>query len=181
MERLLDLYVAREIMPEEYQRKKAKLLNEKQELKEALGEIERGSGGWLEPAKAFLTTCHEASSVAWQENPAAAKQFLRTVGSNFVLNNRRLCLTYNSPFLLVAQEEGWKKWLPGQDSNLRHADYRLPLRFRKAWTISSPYRRRRVRWRALSLCTLPHRFASVCEAKRSSGALAQDCRTPHGG
>jgi hypothetical protein len=29
-------------------------------------------------------------------------------------------------------------WLPGQDSNLGHADYRAPSRFRKAWTISSP-------------------------------------------
>jgi len=45
MERLLDLYVAREIMPEEYQRKKAKLLNEKQELKEALGDLARSRGG----------------------------------------------------------------------------------------------------------------------------------------
>lgn len=113
MERLLDLYVAREIIAEEYQRKKAKLLNEKQELKEALGEIERGGGGWLEPAKAFLTTCHDASSVAWQENPAAAKQFLRTVGSNFALNNRTLCVAYNSPFSLVVQREGWTEWLPG--------------------------------------------------------------------
>ncbi len=33
-----------------------------------------------------------------------------------------------------------QKWLPGQDSNLRPGGYRVPLRFRKAWTISSPYR-----------------------------------------
>ena len=112
MERLLDLYVAREITAEEYQRKKAKLLNQKQELKEALGEIERGSGGWLEPAKVFLTTCHDASSVAWQENPAAAKPFLKTVGSNFTLNHRRLCVTYGLPFELVAQTDPRNDWLP---------------------------------------------------------------------
>lgn len=111
MERLLDLYVGREITAEEYQRKKVKLLNEKRELKEALGEIERGSGGWLEPAKAFLTTCHEASSVAWQENPAAAKPLLKTVGSNFTLNHRRLCVTYGLPFGLVAQTDPRNDWL----------------------------------------------------------------------
>jgi len=110
MERLLDLYIARELSAEEYQRKKAKLLSEKQELKEELGEIEKGSGGWLEPAKVFLTTCHEASSVAWHENPAAAKQFLRTVGSNFVLNNRTLCLSYQLPFSLVSQTDPKEKW-----------------------------------------------------------------------
>jgi len=115
MERLLDLYVAWEISAEEYQRKKAKLLNEKQELKEALGEIERGSGGWLEPAKAFLTTCHDASSVAWQENPAAAKPLLKTVGSNFTLNHRRLCVTYGLPFGLVAQTDPRNDWLALSD------------------------------------------------------------------
>lgn len=45
MERLLDLYISREIGPEEYQRKKGKLLNEKQAMKEKLEEIEKGGGG----------------------------------------------------------------------------------------------------------------------------------------
>ncbi len=65
MERLLDLYIAREIGPEEYQRKKGKLLDEKQALKEKLGEIESGGGGWLELAKTFLSACNQAYSVAW--------------------------------------------------------------------------------------------------------------------
>ena len=109
------------VTAEEYQRKKAKMLNEKRELKEALGEIERGSGGWLEPAKAFLTTCHEASSVAWQENPAAAKPFLKTVGSNFTLNHRKLCVTYGLPFGLVAQTDARNEWLAGLMAGLRSA------------------------------------------------------------
>ena len=109
MERLLDLYVAREIDAEEYQRKKAKLLGEKQELKEALGDLERGSGGWLEPAKAFLSTCHEAGSVAHHGAPRTQRQFLKTVGSNLVLKNRTLTLSYTSPFQLVAETVGEKK------------------------------------------------------------------------
>jgi hypothetical protein len=51
MERLLDLYIAREIGPEEYERKKARLLNDKLVLKQRPSEIEKGGGGWLEPAK----------------------------------------------------------------------------------------------------------------------------------
>ena len=65
MERLLDIYIAREIGPEEYQRKKARLLNDKLVLKERLSEIEKGGGGWLEPAKTFLTTCNDAHFTAW--------------------------------------------------------------------------------------------------------------------
>ena len=135
MERLLDLYVAREIEAEEYQRKKAKLLGEKQELKEALGEIERGrtsvcsafcgradcgharSGGWLEPAKAFLSTCHEAGSVVRHGAPRLQRQFLKTVGSNLVLSNRTLSLTYTSPFQLVAGRGEERNWGERRDSN----------------------------------------------------------------
>ena len=137
IERLLDLYVAREIDSEEYQRKKAKLLGEKQELKEALGEIERGrtsvcsafcgrsdcgharSGGWLEPAKAFLSTCHEAGSVARHGAPRIQRQFLRTVGSNLTLNNRTLSLTYTSSYQLVAETGGERNWGERGDLNPR--------------------------------------------------------------
>ena len=109
MERLLDLYIARDIGPEEYQRKKAKLLAEKVQLKEKLREIERGSGGWLELARTFLNTCHEAGSIALQENTRALKAFLKNIGSNFVLKNRTLCLTYTSPYSVVAEKDPNKK------------------------------------------------------------------------
>ncbi len=83
IERLIDLYVAKEISQEEYQRKKAKLLNEKKDLQERLGEIEKTSGGWLEPSKNFVTTCNQAGSVAWQGNPSAKRDFLKIFSSNF--------------------------------------------------------------------------------------------------
>ncbi len=120
MERLLDLYIARQIDPEEYQRKKAKLLGEKQDLKEALGEIERTGGGWLEPAKEFLTVCAEAGSVAGQENPAALRKFLKSAGSNFRLNDRTLLFSYSSPFDLVSQTDPDKEERAWADSNGRH-------------------------------------------------------------
>jgi DNA invertase Pin-like site-specific DNA recombinase len=85
IERLIDLYIAKEISQEEYQHKKAKLLNEKKDLQERLGEIEKSSGGWLEPAKDFVTTCNKAGSVAWQENPSAKRDFLKILSSNFIL------------------------------------------------------------------------------------------------
>jgi hypothetical protein len=111
MECLLDLYIAREIGPEEYQRKKARLLNDKLVLKERLSEIEKGGGGWLEPAKTFLTTCNDAHFTAWQENPPAQKAFLENLGSNFVLKDRTLSFSYASPFHLVAQSDPQKNCL----------------------------------------------------------------------
>ncbi len=112
IERLIDLYITKEISQEEYQRKKAKLLNEKKELQGRLGEIEKTSGGWLEPSKNFLTTCNQAGCVAWQGNPAAKRDFLKILGSNFILKDRSLLFTTRRPFDLVAERPPHLNWLP---------------------------------------------------------------------
>ena len=112
IERLIDLYIAKEITPEEYQRKKAKLLNEKKELQERLGKAAKSGGGWLEPAKEFVTTCNQAGSVAWQENPSAKRAFLKILGSNFILKNRTLIMKRAYPYELVAKISPSEDWLP---------------------------------------------------------------------
>ena len=112
IERLIDLYIAKEISQEEYQRKKAMLVNEKKELQERLGEIEKTSGGWLEPSKNFITTCNTAGSVAWQGNPAAKRDFLKILGSNLVLKDRSLSFTIRRPFDLFAERPPHLNWLP---------------------------------------------------------------------
>jgi len=112
IERLIDLYIAREISQEEYQRKKAKLLNEKKELQERLGEAAKTSGGWLEPAKEFVYTCNSAGSVAWQGDPSAKRAFLKNLGSNFVLKDRNLTMKRVYPYDLVAKISPSEDWLP---------------------------------------------------------------------
>ena len=119
IERLIDLYISQGITDAEYQSLKAKLLNEKQDLKEKLGQIEKISGGWLEPAKDFVTTCNEIGSVAWQENPPSLREFLKTVGSNFVLKDRNLTFTYIKPYDVVAKSQGSLDWRARQELNLR--------------------------------------------------------------
>ncbi len=126
IERLIDLYIAKEITQEEYQKNKAKLLNQKKELQERLGEIEKTSGGWLEPARAFVTTCNEAGSVVWQGNPSAKRGFLKIFSSNFILKDRTFLFERAYLYDLVAKIDPRVNWLPGQDSNLRLTGYSWP-------------------------------------------------------
>jgi site-specific DNA recombinase len=120
IERLIDVYINREISPEEYARKKAKLLNEKKDLEEKLQEIEKSSGGWLEPSKNFVSTCNQAGSVAWQETLSPKRDFLKILGSNFVLKDRTLSMKRAYPYELVAKISPSNSWLPLEDSNLGH-------------------------------------------------------------
>ena len=116
IERLIDLYIAKEISQEEYQKNKAKLLNQKKELQERLGEIEKTSSGWLEPAQEFVTTCNRAGSVAWQGNPSAKRDFLKIAGSNFILKDRTFLFSYSYPYSFVAESDVSKDWLTELDS-----------------------------------------------------------------
>jgi len=115
IERLIDLYVAKELTQEEYQRMKAKLVNEKKNLEGRMDEIRTESGGWLEPAKEFVTTCNKAGSVAWQGNPSAKRAFLQILGSNFLLKDRNLLFSIKKPFSFIAGEGLKEDWLPLSD------------------------------------------------------------------
>ncbi len=119
IEKLIDLYISQDITEEEYQKLKVKLLNEKQELKEKIGQIEKASGGWLEHAKDFVSTCNRIGSAAWQENPPLLRDFLKIVGSNFYLTDRSLSFTYTKPFGVVVKSGATKDWRARQDSNLQ--------------------------------------------------------------
>ena len=119
IERLIDVYINRELSQEEYAKKKAKLLNEKKDLEERLQEIEKSSGGWLEPSKNFVSTCNQAGSVAWQETLSPKRDFLKILGSNLVLKDANLSIIYNYPFSLVAQTDIRLNWRRGRDSNSR--------------------------------------------------------------
>ena len=117
IEKLIELYISNEISDTEYQNLKARLLNEKKDLKERLGQIEKVNGGWLEQAKDFVTTCNRMGSVAWQENPLALRDFLKTVGSNFILKDRTLLFSYSKPFDIVAKNGAERDWRAHPGSN----------------------------------------------------------------
>jgi len=136
IECLIDLYIAKEISQEEYQRKKARILNEKKELQEKLGEIEKSSGGWLEPSKNFLTTCNQAGSVAWQGNLIQKREFLKILGSNFILKDRNLLFKRAYPYELVAKISPVDNWLriddgarTAQKKTLLYLETRLKMNY----------------------------------------------------
>ena len=111
LEHLVDIFIDRQITQEEYTKRKAKLLNDKKDLEGKLKEIEKSGGGWLEPAKQFVNTCNKAGSVAWQEILSPKKDFLKICGSNLVLKDATLSISYKYPFSLVAETDIRCNWL----------------------------------------------------------------------
>ncbi len=73
-------------------------------------EIEKSGGGWLEPAKQFVTTCNRAGSVAWREILSPKKDFLKICGSNLFLKDTNLCVIYKKPYDFIAKSQGRPDW-----------------------------------------------------------------------
>ncbi len=121
VERLVDIFIDRQITQEEYAKRKAKLLNDKKDLEGKLKEIEKSGDGWLEPAKHFLTTCNRAGSVAWQEILSPKKDFLKICGSNLLLKDATLSIIYKKPYDFIAKSQGRPNWRRRKDSNPRWA------------------------------------------------------------
>ncbi len=108
--RLLDVYLEGGLAPEEYKRKKAKLLNSKKELQESMRDFADGGNNWFEQARSFVTLLNRASYVSRGGNLESQKKILEKIGSNFILKERRLIFSAEGtlcPYLSGAPFSSW--------------------------------------------------------------------------
>jgi LmbE family N-acetylglucosaminyl deacetylase len=110
LERLLDFYLSEKILQEEYVSKKQKLLTEKVELKEKLADFGRKGLSRFERVRDFITTCNSAGYIALKGNFPLKREFLLKTGSNFILKNRTLYLSWRSPFSYLPLGAGIEEW-----------------------------------------------------------------------
>ena len=124
---------------EEYQAKKEKLINKKKDLQGALRDFAVEGNNWFEQAKDFVSSLNRASYLCRGANYESQKEFLKKIGSNFLLKERRLYFSpplpenpysilwfrragSQNPYSLVAESEKNRKknnWRRGEDSNPR--------------------------------------------------------------
>jgi len=107
---LLDFYLSEKILQKEYVAKKQRLLTEKVDLKEKLEDFGRKGLSRFERVRDFITTCNSASYVALKGNFSSQREFLLKTGSNFILKNRTLCVSWRSPFSFVEETPTKVEW-----------------------------------------------------------------------
>ena len=98
MERLLDAHLEGIVTREEYLPRKEQLLHEKNKLQEQLGKVSLQGNLWLEPMRQFIETCIDVGSAAQKANAANIAMFLKTAGSNLLLEARRACCEWVLPY-----------------------------------------------------------------------------------
>ena len=90
IEKLLDLYIEGGVLTlEEYQAKKSKLLNEKLNIEQKIKDFEQMGNNWLEPMRKMIFEARQAKILLSQGDNQQILTFLKNVGSNFILKDKK--------------------------------------------------------------------------------------------
>ena len=108
LERLLDGYLDKVISSDDYQTKKNELVETKAIINAKIHEVSTNGVEWLEPFQEFINTALRCGKIARAKNTNEELPFfLKTVGSNFFLLNRRLSADFKkSGFGVLAENSG---------------------------------------------------------------------------
>lgn len=101
IDNLLDSLVKELVTKEEYQRKKESLLLELQQVRKKVGETDKRADNWLElTEKTFNFACYARYWFAHGDNQQK-REILSTLGTNLVLNGKKLSLYQRKPFKIL--------------------------------------------------------------------------------
>ena len=122
-ENLLDLFIGgKGIEPEEYQTKKSKLLNEKQDILGKIRDFEQKGNNWLEPMKEMILASSQAKILLSQSDNQEIRAFLKNIGSNFILKDKKFNFCFKIGWRALAEGEpnfAFTNWRRRWDSNPR--------------------------------------------------------------
>ncbi|MDD3888000.1 MAG: recombinase family protein [Patescibacteria group bacterium] len=90
LEKLMNAYLESVLNIREYQEVKNKLVNQKQVLKDKITAFEQKSVNRFELAAKFIKTSKQAKIIALQKNPEGIQDFLKKIGSNFLIQNQNI-------------------------------------------------------------------------------------------
>jgi len=106
IEKLLDLYIEGGVLTlEEYQAKKSKLLNAKLDIEQKIRDFGQIGNNWLEPMNKMIFEAKQAKILLSQGDNQQILTFLKNVGSNFILKDKKL----NFAFKI-----GWRARVAGE-------------------------------------------------------------------
>ena len=103
LEKLLDAYLSEVISANDYKTRKENLVIKKVELGEKIGDFEQKGLSWLEPAREFVLSLNQAANLVQSGNKEEMTTFLKTIGSNHVLENRQFAFAPKIQYKLAAE------------------------------------------------------------------------------
>ena len=160
LDKLLEGYLEEIVESQNYLSKKKELLQTKALIQEKIDEVRKEGTIWVEPMRVFLKEAVETAKIAHENNNCKDLAiFAKKVGSNYLLKDKRISFSPNSPHDLLASPafDASKMTLTqylcrGEESNLHGV--LSPLVFETSLsTIPAP--RLRVNYIRIGVCFYP--------------------------
>ena len=103
LDKLLEGFLSELVDSENYQQKKKELLEVKIKIVEKITEVKKKGTYWVEPMRTFLTEAVATAKIAHENNNCnLLAQIAKKVGSNYLLEDKRISFLPNSPHDLLA-------------------------------------------------------------------------------
>ena len=103
LDKLLEGFLSELVDSENYQQKKKELLNAKALIQEKINSVRKKGTYWVEPMRTFLTEAVDTAKIAHENNNCfLLAQKAKKVGSNYLLEDKRISFLPNSPHNLLA-------------------------------------------------------------------------------
>lgn len=116
-QRLLEVYMDGDLPKEDYTIKADALMFERQTADENLEACKKAGDRWLEQNERMVITANMAFSVFEKGDKKDKRLILQSLGSNFVLTNKKLEFTWLEPFSYMLGKDTCTVWLRDMDSN----------------------------------------------------------------
>ena len=103
LDKLLEGYLEELVDSVNYQQKKKELLGVKQLIQEKIDSVRKKGTYWVEPMRAFINEAVATAKIAHENNNCTLlSQSAKKVGSNYLLEDKRISFLPNSPHNLLA-------------------------------------------------------------------------------
>ena len=103
LDKLLDAHLEETISKDEYLPKKQKILNQKIGISEKLRDFEQKGNRWLELCKEFVLMTNQARIIALHGNFFEKRNFLKKIGSNPLLRDKKIILNPGGAWKILIQ------------------------------------------------------------------------------
>ena len=120
LDKLLTVYLAGDILREEYQRKRSDLVGLKMDLKEKVEGLERNSNDRLEPLRDFVNWAKGLNKEEVSQDFRAQSLVIKKACSNRQISARKAVLSVDLPFAFLREPQDGENWRRGRDSNPRY-------------------------------------------------------------
>lgn len=106
LDKLINAFLDGDIEKDTYLKKKEELIQTKKDLCEQKSDFGRKGNNWIEPLKEWILSAHQAEKLAFSNDLHEMKSFVKKIGTNHQLFNKKMSFTPTAPFNILLRYKG---------------------------------------------------------------------------